>query len=96
MLFIDNLYLYNARAFQYRENEDGNNTDGRYIFNNNCEKGFSFEFSALLDFFYKGLGFDDIAHKNTGQQRHNGHYYTVADEIEEVQELKAHQGYFPP
>ena len=82
-----------AEPFENRTDQNGQNGDGRDVFEQNDEEFFALEGMIVqfspFDFVNDNPGIQDIPDKNTGEQGADGHQHGVGNEVAETEEIHA-------
>ena len=85
-IFYPILYGDPAHGFGNREDQDQNQEDRSYPFQHDPIEFFDLKGTIDLHFIFNDLRTDKMSDADAGQNGHDRHEHTVADEIEEIQQ----------
>lgn len=92
------LFTLNLKYSECVENRRYKNENDAYwcnVFYNHLKKSFLLELGIKLNLFNNCFRFNYITYEDAGEESNYRHKHTVADEIEEVKELKTDDRYVP-
>lgn len=83
--------LYNdpAHCFRNRKDQDQGQENGSDPFQHDPVELFNLEGTVKFHFILNNLGSDKMPHADTGENSHNRHEHTVADEVKEIQQSQS-------